>query len=142
MKKSDAKRMIDERVADLKTVIAQLKTSDTVSKKTRGTQLYARSKERRILHLLASIIDQASGESIKLAEDDMNTFVLITTLSTERAPRTQVEINEGDFLPAVLKKYADVKKVYDKIMKACEASGLELDSSTGRFVARRAVKEA
>ena len=134
MKKSDAQRMIDERIVDLKAIIAHLKTSDTVSKKTRGTQLYGRSKERRILHLLSSVINQVSGESIKLTEDDMDTFVLITTLSTERVKPTQVVVNEGDMLLDLLKKYADVKKVYDKIMKACEAGDLKLDNNTGKFI--------
>lgn len=133
MKKSDALRMIDERIDDLKTIIATLKTSDTVSKKTRGTQLYARGKERRVLRLLASVITQTSGDGLKLTEEDLNTFVLLTTLSTERAKPTQVVVKEGDFLPALLQQYADVKKIYDKIMKSCAEQGLKL-SADGKFV--------
>lgn len=131
MKKNDAIKLIDERIVELKTVIAELKTSTAISKSTRGTQLYARGKERRVLELIRELCSQLTN--IKLSESTMNTFTLITTLNTERAKRTAVEVNEGDLVITLLKKYENVKNVYNKIMSAAEKNGLIL-STDGKFV--------
>ena len=131
MKKNDAIKLIDERIDELKTTIAELKTSTAISKSTRGTQLYARGKERRVLELIRELCSQL--DTVKLSESTMNTFTLITTLSTERVKRATVEVNEGDLVITLLKKYENVKNVYNKIMSAAEKNGLTL-SADGKFV--------
>ena len=131
MKKNDAIKLIDERIVELKTVIAELKTSTAISKSTRGTQLYARGKERRVLELIRELCSQLTD--IKLSESTMNTFTLITTLNTERVKRTTVEVNEGDLVITLLKKYENVKNVYNKIMSAAEKNELVLGTD-GKFV--------
>lgn len=131
MKKNDAIKLIDERIVELKTVIAELKTSTAISKSTRGTQLYARGKERRVLELIRELCSHLTD--IKLSESTMNTFTLITTLNTERVKRTTVEVNEGDLVITLLKKYENVKNVYNKIMSAAEKNGLVLGTD-GKFV--------
>lgn len=133
MKKIAATKLVNEKIVELKSTIASLKTNDTLSKATRGTQLYARGKERRVLHLINSLIEQC-GDELKLSEDDMNTFVLITTLASERAKPTQVEVREGDTAFALaFGKYKDVKNINEKLMKAADRAGLKLNDK-GVFV--------
>lgn len=130
MKKEQAIKLCGEKINELKATIASLKTNETLSKATRGTQLYARGRERRVLHLISALCEQLS--EIKLSEEDMNTFVLITTLASERVQHEQVVINKGDTLVALLKKYENKKDVYNKITKAATAAGLTM-SADGTF---------
>lgn len=122
--------LVEEKIADLKSQIAAMKVNETLSKNTRGTQLYKLGRERRVLHLINSLITQL-GDKIKLSEDDMDTFVLITTLSGERASRTSVEVHEGDSILELLQKYADKKDIQKKIQTACEKVGLVMNFKTG-----------
>lgn len=122
--------LVEEKIADLKSAIAAMKVNETLSKNTRGTQLYKLGRERRVLHLINSLITQL-GDKIKLSEDDMDTFVLITTLSGERASRTSVEVHEGDSILELLQKYADKKDIQKKIQTACEKVGLVMNFKTG-----------
>lgn len=122
--------LVEEKIADLKSAIAAMKVNETLSKNTRGTQLYKLGRERRVLHLINSLIAQV-GDKIKLSEDDMDTFVLITTLSGERASRTSVEVHEGDSILELLQKYADKKDIQKKIQTACEKVGLVMNFKTG-----------
>lgn len=122
--------LVEEKIADLKSQIAAMKTNESISKNTRGTQLYKLGRDRRVLHLINSLITQL-GDKIKLSEDDMDTFVLITTLSGERASRTSVEVHEGDSILELLQKYADKKDIQKKIQTACEKVGLVMNFKTG-----------
>lgn len=122
--------IIDEKLDELKSIIAATKTSDAISKNTRSTKLYALGKERRVLHLIRSLIEK--NPDIKLSEDDANTFVLITTLASERVYKSPVEIHEGDSILEVLQKYQDYKT--DTITKAAEKAGLKMDYTKGVFV--------
>lgn len=134
MKKNEATKLIDEKIVELKSVIASLKTNDVISKATRGTQLYARGREKRVLNLINALIKQCNDE-IRLDEADMNTFVLVTTLVSERAPRTVIEIHEGDSaFELAFGKYKDVKDINNKLMSAAEKAGLKLDAKSGKFV--------
>lgn len=118
------------KIADLKSQIATMKTNESISKNTRGTQLYKLGRERRILHLINSLITQV-GDKIKLSEDDMDTFVLITTLSGERAVHSSVEVHEGDSIQELLEKYQDKKDILKKLQTACEKEGLRMNFKTG-----------
>lgn len=122
--------LVEEKIAALKSQIAAMKVNETLSKNTRGTQLYKLGRERRVLHLINSLLQQV-GDKIKLSEDDMDTFVLITTLSGERASRTSVEVHEGDSILELLQKYADKKDIQKKIQTACEKVGLVMNFKTG-----------
>lgn len=122
--------IIDEKLGELKSIIAATKTSDAISKNTRSTKLYALGKERRVLHLIRSLIEK--NPDVKLSEDDANTFVLITTLASERVYKSPVEVHEGDSILEVLQKYQDYKT--DTITKAAEKAGLKMDYTKGVFV--------
>lgn len=122
--------LVEEKIADLKSQIAAMKVNETLSKNTRGTQLYKLGRERRVLHLINSLITQA-GDKIKLSEDDMDTFVLITTLSGERNTRTSVEVHEGDSIQELLEKYQDKKDILKKLQNACEKANLVMNFKSG-----------
>lgn len=125
MKKNEAIKLVDEKINELKSIIATLKTNDTLSKATRGTQLYARGRERRVLSLVSTLLSQC-GDKITLNEKDMDTFVLITTLASERKPAGVIECTVGEPVFAVAQRYPN--KSLDKIAKALEKQGLVIDA--------------
>lgn len=122
--------LIDQKIAELTKTIAALKTDESISKNTRGTQLYARGRERRVLHLIKTLV-AAAGDDVKLVGDDMDTFVLITTLSSERK-LTKYEFNEGDDLLTLMEKYPNLsrKDMETKLKKV----GLKIDFETKKLV--------
>ena len=123
-------QLCEEKIVDLKSQIASMKVNETLSKNTRGTQLYKLGRERRVLHLINSLITQL-GDNVKFSKDDMDTFVLITTLSGERAVRSSVEVHEGDSIQELLEKYQDKKDILKKLQNACEKANLVMNFKTG-----------
>lgn len=129
MNKSQTIKFIDEKVDELKSTIASLKTNETLSKSTRGTQLYARGRERRVLLLIRELISNCNAET-KLSEPSMDTLTLITTLASERVQQKAVEVKEGDKLMDLLKKYEDRKDILKKLQTAAEKIGCVVDFTT------------
>ena len=123
-------QICEEKIADLKSQIAAMKVNETLSKNTRGTQLYKLGRERRVLHLINSLITQV-GDKVKFDKDDMDTFVLITTLVGERAVRSSIEVKEGDSILALLQKYDGVKDIQKKLQNACNKANLIMNFKTG-----------
>ena len=123
-------QLCEEKIADLKSQIAAMKVNEDISKNTRGTQLYKLGRERRVLHLVSSLVSQL-GDKVKLNGDDMDTFVLITTLAGERAARSSIEVKEGDSIQSLLEKYQDKKDIFKKLQTACEKAGLRMNFKTG-----------
>lgn len=130
MAKTNKLSLVDEKLNELKSTIAATKTSDAISKNTRSTKLYALGRERRVLHLVRSLIE--ANPDIKLDKDDADTFVLITTLASERTVQSSIVINEGDNILEVLQKYQDRKAA--SVTKAAEKAGLKMDYASGKFV--------
>lgn len=130
MKNVNYTNMVQEKINDLKSQIAAMKVNETLSKNTRGTQLYKLGRDRRILHLIASLLK----DDTKLEGDDLDTFVLITTLSSERAERTSIEVNEGDTILELMQKYEEKRDLQKKLIAACEKAGLKLDYTSGKVV--------
>lgn len=122
--------LVDEKLNELKSTIAATEISDAISKNTRSTKLYALRRERRVLHLVRSLIK--ANPDIKLDKDDADTFVLITTLASERTVQSSIVINEGDNILEVLQKYQDRKAA--SVTKAAEKAGLKMDYASGKFV--------
>lgn len=125
--------LCEEKINELKASIAAMKTNEALSKSTRGTQLYKMGRERRILHLIKSLVEQC-GSELELKEDDMNTFTLITTLISERTPRSSVECKEGDSITELLTKYDAVRDVYGKLTKYCESHSLKMDCINNKII--------
>lgn len=131
-KTSPRVQLIDDKLNELKTVIAETKTSDAISKNTRSTKLYALGRDRRVLHLIRTLME--ANPDIKLDAADSDTFVLITTLAAERSVQSSVVVNEGDLILDLLQKYADKKDIATKLNKACEKAGLKMDYAAGKVV--------
>ena len=129
-------QLCEEKIADLKSSIAAMKVNETLSKNTRGTQLYKLGRERRILHLINSLITQL-GDKVWFDEADRDTLVLITTLSGERAVRSSVEVHEGDSIQELLEKYQDKKDILKKLQNACEKANLVMNFKTGLIEATK-----
>lgn len=133
MKKSDAMKFVDERIDDLKSVIADLKINDQISKNTRGTQLYAKGREKKTLELINELIKQIPNDVV-LSDDGLKTFNLITELQSEKKGRKIVlDVHAGDSMMDLLTKYADVKNVYERLMKSITDAGLKLNAKTGKL---------
>lgn len=130
--KSNRVQLIDEKLNELKSTIASTKTNDSISVNTRSTKLYTLGKERRVLHLIRSLIE--NNPDIKLSDDDANTFVLITTLASERAVQVSIEVHEGDTILSLLEKYKERRNIAAKLNTACEKAGLKLDYAKGIVV--------
>lgn len=129
-------QLVDEKINELKSQIAAMKVNETLSKNTRGTQLYKLGRDRRVLHLIRSLLTLAGDDDglVELSENDMDTFVLITTLAGERAERSSIEVNEGDSILELLQKYEEKKDLQKKLATACEKKGLKLDYVSGTVV--------
>lgn len=126
--------VVNDKIDELKSQITAMKVNETLSKNTRGTQLYKLGRERRVLHLINSLISQLGDNNIKLDKADMDTFVLITTLAGERTERVSVTCQEGDNILDLLQKYADKKDLQNKLATYCEKNGLKLDYASGKVV--------
>lgn len=122
--------LVDEKLNELKSTIATTKTSESISKNTRSTKLYALGRERRVLHLIRSLIE--ANPDIKLSKDDADTFILVTTLASERVVQQSIVIKEGDKILDIMQKYQERKG--DSIKKAAEKAGLKMDYASGTFV--------
>lgn len=124
----DFKNLFDAKAAELREAIETIKVKDSISKNTRGVQLYAKKREYETLQLIRAMFAQYGG--VTLEEPLHNRLVSLVTLSEERNGAV-VKVQSGDRIVDLLAKYADVKDVYNKIMKAADKAGLTYDPSTG-----------
>ena len=131
MNKKDAIKFIDEKIVDIKSVIAATKVDEKISKNTRGTKLYAFSRERRTIQLIRDLIE-AGGDKVILPEDSLNTFTLLTTLSSERVVRTGLEVEVGENILDVARRYPN--KTIAKIEEQLDKKGLKVDLATNKIV--------
>lgn len=131
MNKKDAIKFIDEKIVDIKSVIAATKVDEKISKNTRGTKLYALSRERRTIQLIRDLIE-AGGDKVILPEDSLNTFTLLTTISSERVVRTGLEVEVGENILDVARRYPN--KTVAKIEEQLDKKGLKVDLATNKIV--------
>lgn len=130
--------LVQEKIDELTKTIEALKRANIddptqpgyISKNTRGTQLYARSRERRVLHLIGSLV-AAAGEDVKLSPEDQETFALITTLAEERK-LTKYEFHEGDNIFELMQKYENLSR--KDMEQKLDKLGLKMDFSKGIIV--------
>jgi hypothetical protein len=125
---------IDEISAAIKTMMARNTEDPTdptyVSKSTRQTQLYHLKRERKVLHLVKSLL--AANPDVVLAQDDQETFFTITTLASERVT-TKYVFKEGDDLLDLMEKYPNLSR--KDMEQKLEKLGLKID-----FKAKKVVK--
>lgn len=128
-----AEEKINELTSFIKVMTAREtedKTDPTyIAKSTKQTQLYHMKRERRVLALIKHLI--AANPDLQLSPEDQETFVLITTLSSERKA-TKYVFNEGDDLYDTLSKYENLSR--KDIEKKLEKIGLKADFAAGKIV--------
>lgn len=117
---------INELTTSIKVMTAR-ETEDTtnptyISKSTKQTQLYHMKRERRVLNLIKSLI--AANPDAKLSQEDQETFVLITTLASERT-NTKYQFAVGDSLLDIITKYENLSRT--DLDKKLEKLGLKMD---------------
>ena len=130
-------KLVDEKIDELKKAIITMTARPTddptnptyVSKSTKQTQLYHLKRERKVLHLIKSLIE--ANPDVTLTQDDQETFVSITTLASERV-LTKYVFNEGDELLDLMEKYPNLsrKDMETKLDKL----GLKIDFTTKKVV--------
>lgn len=122
--------LVDEKINELKKSIAAMKTRNVedptdptyISKNTRSTQLYHMGRERRVLHLIRTLL--AANPDIVLSPEDSDTFASITTLVTERVA-TKYQFNVGDSLLDIMTKYENLSR--KDLDTKLEKLGLKMD---------------
>ena len=129
--------LVDEKIDELKKAIITMTARNTedptdptyVSKSTKQTQLYHLKRERKVLHLIRSLIE--ANPDVKLAQEDQETFVSITTLASERTV-TKYVFNEGDDLLDLMEKYPNLSR--KDMDTKLEKLGLKIDFGTKKVI--------
>ena len=129
--------LVDEKIDELKKAIITMTSRPTddptnptyVSKSTKQTQLYHLKRERKVLHLIRSLIE--ANPDVKLAQEDQETFVSITTLASERT-LTKYVFNEGDDLLDLMEKYPNLSR--KDMDTKLEKLGLKIDFGTKKVI--------
>lgn len=131
--------LVDEKINELKSAIEVMKRRNVdnptdptyISKNTRSTQLYHMGREKRVLGLIRSLV--AANPDIKLSTEDQETFVLITTLASERVT-TKYVFNVGDSLLDIMTKYENLSR--KDLDTKLEKLGLKMDYAGTKKVVR------
>lgn len=129
--------LAEEKINELTSFIKVMTARETedkndptyIAKSTKQTQLYHMKRERRVLALIKHLI--AANPDVKLSPEDQETFVLITTLSSERKA-TKYVFNEGDDLYETMSKYENLSR--KDLEKKLEKIGLKADFAAGKIV--------
>lgn len=129
--------LVDEKIDELKKAIITMTARPTddptnptyVSKSTKQTQLYHLKRERKVLHLIRSLIE--ANPDVKLAQEDQETFVSITTLASERTV-TKYVFSEGDDLLELMEKYPNLSR--KDMDTKLEKLGLKIDFGTKKVI--------
>ena len=131
--------LVDGKINELKAAVEVMKRRNTdnpadptyISKNTRSNRIYHMDRERRVLHLIRSLIE--ANPDVKLSTDDQETFALITTLATERQT-TRYQFEVGDSLLDIMTEYENLsrKDLDAKLQKL----GLKMDYAKTKKVVK------
>lgn len=131
--------LVEEKINELTKAIKVMTARETedrtnptyISKNTKQTQLYHMKRERRVLALVKSLV--AANPDLTLSQEDQETFVLITTLASERT-NTKYVFNVGDSLLDIMTKYENLSR--KDLDTKLEKLGLKMDyAETKKVVA-------
>lgn len=87
----------------------------------RNPDYYKNQRERDLYEIIDMLLQHINEEQIDVPTSMVEHFERLTT-----TVRQVIIVNEGDDVMVLLDKYKDVKDVYHKIQKACEAKGLKM----------------
>ena len=122
--------LVEEKINELTKAIKVMTARETedrtnptyVSRNTKQTQLYHMRRERKVLALVKSLV--AANPNLTLSQEDQETFVLITTLASERT-NTKYVFNIGDSLLDIMTKYENLSR--KDLDTRLEKLGLKMD---------------
>lgn len=122
--------LVEEKINELTKAIKVMTARETedrtnptyVSRNTKQTQLYHMRRERKVLALVKSLV--AANPNLTLSQEDQETFVLITTLASERT-NTKYVFNVGDSLLDIMTKYENLSR--KDLDTKLEKLGLKMD---------------
>lgn len=122
--------LVEEKINELTKAIKVMTARETedrtnptyVSRNTKQTQLYHMRRERKVLALVKSLV--AANPNLTLSQEDQETFVLITTLASERT-NTKYVFNVGDSLLDIMTKYENLRR--KDLDTKLEKLGLKMD---------------
>ena len=131
--------LVEEKINELTKAIKVMTARETedrtnptyISKNTKQTQLYHMKRERRVLALVKSLV--AANPDLTLSLEDQETFVLITTLASERT-NTKYVFNVGDSLLDIMTKYENLSR--KDLDTKLEKLGLKMDYATTKKVVK------
>lgn len=131
--------LVDEKINELKSAIEVMKRRNVddptdptyISKNTRSTQLYHMGREKRVLSLVKALVK--ANPDVTLSPEDMDTFVLITTLASERV-LTKYQFNVGDSLLDIMTKYENLSR--KDLDAKLEKLGLKMDYANTKKVVK------
>lgn len=129
--------LVDGKINELTSFIKVMTSRETedksdptyIAKSTKQTQLYHMKRERRVLALIKHLI--AANPDLQLSAEDQETFVLITTLASERTT-TKYQFSEGDSIYDIMTKYENLSR--KDLDKKLEKLGLKADFAKGVIV--------
>lgn len=122
--------LVEEKINELTKAIKVMTARETedrtnptyISRNTKQTQLYHMRRERKVLALVKSLV--AANPNLTLSQEDQETFVLITTLASERT-NTKYVFNIGDSLLDIMTKYENLSR--KDLDTKLEKLGLKMD---------------
>lgn len=131
--------LVEEKINELTKAIKVMTARETedrtnptyISKNTKQTQLYHMKRERRVLALVKSLV--AANPGLTLSQEDQETFVLITTLASERT-NTKYVFNVGDSLLDIMTKYENLSR--KDLDTKLEKLGLKMDYAETKKVVK------
>ena len=131
--------LVEEKINELTKAIKVMTARETedrtnptyISKNTKQTQLYHMKRERRVLALVKSLV--AANPNLTLSQEDQETFVLITTLASERT-NTKYVFNVGDSLLDIMTKYENLSR--KDLDTKLEKLGLKMDYDNTQCVVK------
>lgn len=133
-RKSDVALCV-EKVKDLHTAYNAMKTAEG-SKTTRNSKLYKIKREERTITLIQHLVEQLPAD-FKWDEADRDTFILLTTLASERVTHEPIVAQEGDKIIDLLQKYDRRRDLLNKLAAACASINCHLDFASGKVVANK-----
>lgn len=126
LNKAFAVSSLNSRINELNEMLAELKSSTTLSVSTIRTQTHVKSHEKKLLLLQREFINNCDKDGLELPEEMIEWFESITTLTSKRV--NPITLKEGDDVIVYMQEHPEIK--FDRIKKYLEKEGLILKGST------------
>lgn len=126
LNKAFAVSSLNSRIDELNAMLAELKSSTTLSENTIRTQTHVKTHEKKLLLLQREFINNCDKDDLEIPEEMVEWFESVTTLTSKRV--NPITLKEGDDVIAYMQEHPEIK--FDRIKKYLEKEGLVLKGST------------